>query len=636
MSHTIKHATRYRIERTVHPVLVPLIHNQTPDEWLLRVALALAKNRRTYVRAIGIVPVETPEALSEATPDVQVARQHLQTLAETYASEPIQFDMHVRVSHEPWRIIQETVITHDISIVVLRWVPGRSDDVYGAHMDDLLGLIPCDVVAFSGPPPQHVKQILVPIRGSKESALLIETALALTEALNSRTTLLFAEGSQAQDRDTAIWQEIERSTRGHRLVTRRLRVTGNVVSAVRKIANEYDLIMVGVAEQHAGGGARRVGEIARSITNAVNTPIILVKTEYRPAHFDEVRTRYDELEIPPSPTSVIVDRWFAENTFSSDEFGDIAHLVDLKREQGLTISLGLPALNEEETIGNVITTIRDALMHEHPLLDEIVLIDSGSTDYTVEIARDLGIPVYLHSDILPQYGTYRGKGEGLWKSLYVLKGDIIAWIDTDIVNIHPRFVYGIVGPLLLRSDIHYVKGFYRRPLRVGEKMQAGGGGRVTELVARPLINLFYPELSGIIQPLSGEYAGRRRVLERLPFYTGYGVETGLLLSLVEQYGLSSIAQVDLRQRIHHNQPLPALSKMAFAIIQVFIEHLEERNQVRLLSDINRSMKLIQYEGGRYFLEELYISDIRRPPIATLPEYRKAFGLNEPAEEGEDA
>jgi hypothetical protein len=279
-------------------------------------------------------------------------------------------------------------------------------------------------------------------------------------------------------------------------------------------------------------------------------------------------------------------------------------------------------LNEASTVGNVIQTIKTALMDEAPLLDEIVLIDSGSADYTREIAADLGIPVYIHQEILPQYGVYQGKGEALWKSLYVLHGDIIAWVDTDIKNIHPRFVYGIIGPLLQDPAIQYVKGFYRRPLREGDKILAGGGGRVTELTARPFINLFFPELSGIIQPLSGEYAGRRSALEKLPFFTGYGVETGLLLDLLDQYGLNAIAQVDLLERVHHNQPLPSLSKMSFAIMQVVFNRLERIHDVDLLHDANLTMNLIRYGPRRYFLETEEIREYERPPMASLPEYQK--------------
>ncbi len=332
-------------------------------------------------------------------------------------------------------------------------------------------------------------------------------------------------------------------------------------------------------------------------------------------------------ESKPNRIPDIVNRWFAENTYSSREFADLEELIARKDEQGVTISLGMPALNEEQTVGNVIRTIKSALMDEVPLLDEIVLIDSGSVDYTREIAEDLGIPVYIHQAVLPEHGSYDGKGEGLWKSLYVLKGDIVGWIDTDISNIHPRFVYGIFGPLLTNPEVQYVKGFYRRPIKEQDRLLAGGGGRVTELTARPLINLFYPELSGLVQPLSGEYAGRRQVLERLPFFTGYAVETGLLIDLLETYGLWSIAQVDLEERIHHNQPLPSLSMMSFAIMQAVFRRLDRGGKIRILEEFNKRMNLIQFELGAYFLDDVEVHERERPPMIELPEYRKARGMD---------
>jgi glucosyl-3-phosphoglycerate synthase len=210
----------------------------------------------------------------------------------------------------------------------------------------------------------------------------------------------------------------------------------------------------------------------------------------------------------------------------------------------------------------------------------------------------------------------------LWKSLYVTRGDLIAWIDTDITNIHPRFIYGLLGPLLKHPRIQYVKGFYTRPIQSGGKLQAYGGGRVTELVARPWFNLFYPELSGIIQPLSGEYAGRRSALEQMPFFTGYGVETGLLIDILNRFGLEAIAQTDLEVRVHHNQPLVNLSKMSFAILQVFIARLESRYGVELLDKANRSMKLVIQEPSRFALDIADIGDHERPPMITLPAYRQ--------------
>jgi glucosyl-3-phosphoglycerate synthase len=255
----------------------------------------------------------------------------------------------------------------------------------------------------------------------------------------------------------------------------------------------------------------------------------------------------------------------------------------------------------------------------------MILMDSNSTDRTREVAADLGVPVYVHQQVLAhQVKSFPGKGEGLWKSLYAARGDIIAWIDTDIVNIHPRFVIGILGPLLRWPRIQYVKGFYQRPLSVGERVLSSGGGRVTELLVRPLINLFFPELSGIVQPLSGEYAGRRCALEQLPFFVGYGVEAGLLLDLLQRFGLATIAQCNLEMRTHRNQPLDDLSKMAFAILQVFASRLGLSEQERLLEHAQRTMKTIRYEPGHFSLDEVEITEHERPPMATISDYRARF------------
>jgi glucosyl-3-phosphoglycerate synthase len=180
----------------------------------------------------------------------------------------------------------------------------------------------------------------------------------------------------------------------------------------------------------------------------------------------------------------------------------------------------------------------------------------------------------------------------------------------------------LIGPLLLRPSLQFVKGFYRRPLKVGDKIQAGGGGRVTELTARPLLNLFYPELSGVIQPLSGEYGGRRAALEQISFFSGYGVEIGMLIDVLDKFGLSSIAQVDLQERIHHNQPLEALSKMSFAIIQAVMLKLEARYGQSIVENVNKTMKLIRYDREGFMLDIEEIAERDRPPMIEIPEYRE--------------
>lgn len=273
-----------------------------------------------------------------------------------------------------------------------------------------------------------------------------------------------------------------------------------------------------------------------------------------------------------------------------------------------------------------IKTVRKKFVDEYPLLDEIVVIDSNSTDRTVEVAEQFGVPVVEQAAVLAQYGAREGKGETLWKSLYVLRGDLIAWTDTDIVNIHPRFVYGILGPLIREPRLMYVKAFYQPPLRLGRKFEPHGGDRVTELTARPLLNLFYPELSGFVQPLAGEYAGRRAALEAVPFFGGYGVETGLLIDILNKFSLKAMGQVDLEERVPLNLSLITLSQMAFEIIQVVMERVGEKRNIELIDDLHKSLKLIRHESDAFQLDVCEIRARGLPPMLSIPEYRARRGL----------
>jgi len=316
------------------------------------------------------------------------------------------------------------------------------------------------------------------------------------------------------------------------------------------------------------------------------------------------------------------ERWFSQNTFHHSRFADIERLVRIKQGKNLKISVALPTLNEESTIGREIQVLKQALMHENPLVDEIAVIDSGSTDRTRELAREAGADVYLSSEILPALGSYTGKGENLWKSLAVLSGDIIAWIDADIKNIHPKFVYGIVGPLLENDRLGYVKAYYERPINIGNKMKSAGGGRVTELMARPLLAGFYPELSLFLQPLSGEYAGRREILESIPFSVGYGVEIGHLIDIYEKHGLSVFAQVDLDKRIHRNQTLPALSKMSFAIFQTVMNKLNHSGRIHLTENMCNELNLLKVKEYIYHLRKEEVRLYLRPPMNTVKPQKK--------------
>ncbi len=318
--------------------------------------------------------------------------------------------------------------------------------------------------------------------------------------------------------------------------------------------------------------------------------------------------------------------WFHSNTLHHSQFEDIDRLVELKKQKRLKISVGIPTLNEEENVANVVKTLKDALYIKKHLVDEIAIIDSGSEDNTVAIAEKAGAKVIESERHLREFGVFYGKGENLWKSLHVLRGDIICWVDADIRNIHPKFVYGLLGPMLEQKKIGYVRGFYRRPITFKDKVVSYGGGRTTEICVRPFLNLYFPELTGFIQPLCGQAAGRRNILEKVPFFVGYGVELGLLIDIAKSFGLNAMAQVDLDEVKHGQQETAALGRMAFSMLQVFAKRLGEEERASFLREfcpIFRFPEIREEEGKprEYFLSEREIIERERPPIRQLPDYR---------------
>lgn len=299
-------------------------------------------------------------------------------------------------------------------------------------------------------------------------------------------------------------------------------------------------------------------------------------------------------------------------------------MVEDKEGQNLTISLCLPTLNEEKTIGKEVILLKSELVDRYPLLDEIAVIDSGSDDNTLEVAQNFGADVYLADDILPDLEPKKGKGENLWKAIYQLEGDIIVYVDADISNIHPRFVYGLVAPLIYRKEVQYVKAFYDRPLAISGEKRDSGGGRVTEILIRPLFSLFFPDLTGIIQPLSGEYAVRRKVLEQIHFPIGYGVETSHLIDVYTKFGLHAFAQTDLDQRVHENKSTRALGKMSFGILQTFLKRAKALDIISDMKDYETILRQTQAVDKRYEQKELQIVEEERPPMIEIEAYREKF------------
>ncbi len=284
---------------------------------------------------------------------------------------------------------------------------------------------------------------------------------------------------------------------------------------------------------------------------------------------------------------------------------DAGALAEQKAARGHVVSVCLPARDEASTVGAIVTQVRHHLVEGCGLVDEVLVIDDHSTDATAQVAAEAGARVVHVDEVLPELGPGHGKGEALYKSVAAARGDLIAWCDADIRDFEPHFVVGLLGPLLQRPDIGFVKGFYDRPVTGSPH----GGGRVTELMARPVIAALFPHLASIVQPLAGEYAGRRSLLERLPFVQGYGVDLALLIDIAELEGTESIAQVDLGVRRHRNRPLEQLGPQALAVLQAAL--------ARSGAPATQPASLVRPDA-----EPVEVGAEERPPLVDVAGYRR--------------
>ncbi len=314
-------------------------------------------------------------------------------------------------------------------------------------------------------------------------------------------------------------------------------------------------------------------------------------------------------------------RWHRRRTFGSRVLPNAAELAARKLASGERVSVVLPALNEAGTIGGICSTIRRRLMDRTGLVDELIVVDCRSDDGTAELARDAGAVVYDINELVPEMPVVLGKGEALWRSLAAVSGDLVVWIDSDIRNFSPPFVSRLVAPILMDPTVSFVKGFYRRPIARGDELIPDEGGRVTELLARPMLAALFPELSGFVQPLAGEYAGHVDVLKRVPFFTGYSVEIGLLIDLLDTAGLDAMAQVDLDERVHRNRPLAELGPMAYAIGRTIFQRAEEHGRLRSALEHPMAPMLRPSPDG---ISVENVAEVERPPMELIPAYVEAL------------
>jgi nucleotide-binding universal stress UspA family protein len=626
-------------------IVIPLANPRTAAD-LVRIGAALLQEGGSLT-ALSIVEVPEGEQLSEGATRARQARRLLQRVLE-FVPEGVDLHTVVRISRRAQEGIVELAAEEEADLILFGWggpgqvKRGTADDdllpVFSPTIDEVIRERPCDIAVVKQRGIAEVRRIVAPVRGGPHAELAMRYATALQTSFGADLEVLHVippslDPTIRLQAQRALGSFVERYTGD---TSAAHVVEGeDVTEAILDETDKAQLVIMGAtATAIDSPGAPLFGQLVEHVAQEAQPTVIVVKTRDVPTHvtFEERAQEDETLEAADHAADserslpAKVDRWFAESSFDYKEFSDLKRLVDLKEKRGLTISAVLPTLNEAATIGPIVRATRRELMKVVPLIDELLVIDSDSDDETRKIAEDEGARVVIHQQVLPRYGSYVGKGEALWKSLYETSGDLVAWCDTDVSEWDPRFLYGTLGPLLNEPRIGYVKAHYQRPIVQGGVLTAGGGGRVTELVARPLINLFFPELSGIIQPLSGEYAGRREILESIPFFTSYAVEIGHLMDLSEKIGVGGLGQVDLDIRHHRNQDLEGLSKMAFVIMQAVMKRLEERGHAELLGEMGSSMKLPRSSAHRLSLEVLDLADIERPPMLRIPEYRRKRGL----------
>jgi len=583
-------------------VLLPLL-NPALGPPLLELGARLAGGPGGQVLLLSVAEVADEASLSQGLPLARAYRTMMSVLERSGSG--VEARSLVRVFHDVAAGIRETAQETASDLLLLPWkgFARGSDRVFGELLDRLVGQPPCDVVLARLPVPAEPWRVLVAARGGTYAELAVDIGERLAGG-GGRLTVVHAAPTRdvADDRPfEVIRARLADAQRSPRVIE----LGGDPRDGIMREAAGHNVVILGATGR--AGAVSPLGPLGDQLARDLQKGLLIVKTR-------------SPLRLPTGPHGSgpppgQVDRWFAENTYQYREFSDIGRLVDLKRRRGLTISLGLPAHNAEGTIVGVLKATHGLLQQEYPLLDEVVVLDRGSTDGTREAAAELGVTVHPIDRGRRRQRGVTEFGTALWKSLRVLRGDLIVWLDPSIRNPHPRFVYGVLGPLLSSPGLAYVLGF---SCRSGDSRpdQSIGGDGVTELAVRPLLNLLAPELAGIIQPLSEQRAGRRDVLEQVPFFSGRGVEVGLLLDVHAREGLRGIAQVDVGERVQHEgdgrDPLPT----AHAALRVLLRRLGQRQGLDLLDRDRLGLTRIRCENGEYFLDVRDVAEEEHPPVAS--------------------
>jgi glucosyl-3-phosphoglycerate synthase len=322
--------------------------------------------------------------------------------------------------------------------------------------------------------------------------------------------------------------------------------------------------------------------------------------------------------------TVDASEWFKHRSYDYRQFS-VEEMSRRKRELGVSVTAVLPCRNVADTVGGIIDemhAVNESVSNKAPLIDQILAVDADSEDGTSDVAVRHGAEVFSENELMADHGGAHGKGDAMWRALSVSRGDLVMYVDADTRDFRPELAYGVLGPILHVPQVRYVKAAYRRPFKAGEKLEEDGGGRVTELSAKPLFNLFYPELSGFVQPLAGEFVADKELFCSIPFMTGYAIETSIMIDVLNRAGLAAMAQVDLGTRQNRHQSLRDLSRMSYAVLRAVARRMREDGRLRTSNDPDSPDSISQFseylhavatpEGLKLneYVEEL----VERPPI----------------------
>jgi glucosyl-3-phosphoglycerate synthase len=311
---------------------------------------------------------------------------------------------------------------------------------------------------------------------------------------------------------------------------------------------------------------------------------------------------------------VTAERWAKARSFHHSRY-PVRRIAAARAARGLSVSVCLPARECAGTVGEIVAALGE--LREAGAIDQVVVVDAASADGTAAVAERAGASVWQEAELMPGYGPVLGKGDAMWRALSRLEGDLVCFLDADTEGFSPHFCLGLLGPLVCEDGVSFVKACYRRPFAQGGIVLEEGGGRVNHLMARPALELFYPPLAGVRQPLAGEVAARRGLLEGLPFATGYGVEIAMLIDVWREVGLDGIAQVDLDEHRNRHQPLSALTPMAFTVLASIARRLEREGRLRELNGDGEVTGGTPSDGLAPNAPAASQTPVERPPLASL-------------------